>query len=488
MTGRTAYDNHQPIKGLLDRIDAIHYSAEAAAHANKINSARSVQTPWRSPDELMESQPETVTAQPDEQATPLVPPIPELPDPEALQPEQMQTNAGKTDFDEARSEETLGDEAWPSGTSDVVLLNPNQLSAPTPVPRSRTFMLVLALAIGIGISLPVTFLTIFYFRNYAPELQAPAAHNVVAAKAADSGMAIVAKTTQAVGPTAAPKLVLKPIPVRSPEKSRLTTVSAVVHTKPNIVMKPSGERLTAPIAPLSASPMANHKSARFAKAGALTIPMRPLAPAEVAAASIRLIVLRELTVVAGDSISLPARLDPPPRIPNAGRVLIRGLPEGFSISQAKKSNSGAWVLDPRALAAARIQVPKTANGRITISIALAGKSDDALARADSTITVVSAPDATRLSSAEAATLVQRGDALMTSGDIDAARLLFRLAAEGSSGAGAFKLAETYDPNVAKRSAGAAWSASLERARAWYMRAAVLGADKATQRLRTLPSP
>ncbi len=487
MPGRTAYDNSQPIKGLLDRIDAIHYSAEAAAHANKISSTRSVQTPWRSPDEPMERLPEPVDQESDEQETPYVPPAPELPDTETLQSAQILANEGETDIDETQSAETWEREPWPSETSQTPLLTPDQLSAPTTEPRSRTFMLVLALAIGIGISLPATLLTIFYFRNYAPKLQLPAAHKVVVAKLASSKMVLVAEVAQARGPTTAPKLVLKPAPLRNGEKAGLATVSAVIHPKPIIIVKPSGERIATPIAPLSASVAANQKPARFAKAGALGAPLMPPALGKAAAASVRLIVLRELTVVAGDSISLPARLDPPPRIPNAGRILIRGLPDGFSVSRAKKSNDGAWVLDPRALAAARIQVPKTANGRVTISIALAGKSDDALASANSTVTVISAPDATRLSSAEATTLVKRGDTLMASGDIDAARLLFRLAAEGSSAAGALKLAETYDPNVAKTGAGTAWSASLERARAWYMRAAVLGADKATQRLRKLSS-
>jgi TPR repeat protein len=51
----------------------------------------------------------------------------------------------------------------------------------------------------------------------------------------------------------------------------------------------------------------------------------------------------------------------------------------------------------------------------------------------------------RLSAADAAAFLARGDALFSAGDIDAARLFYERAAEAGEAEAAIRLGETFDP-------------------------------------------
>ena len=74
---------------------------------------------------------------------------------------------------------------------------------------------------------------------------------------------------------------------------------------------------------------------------------------------------------------------------------------------------------------------------------------------------------------EAAKLVERGNALFDSGDIAAARLFFRRAADAGDPAAASALATTYDSDVlAKRMLR--YAANPDEAQRWYARARELG--------------
>jgi hypothetical protein len=88
----------------------------------------------------------------------------------------------------------------------------------------------------------------------------------------------------------------------------------------------------------------------------------------------------------------------------------------------------------------------------------------------------------RLDSEEIDVLIKRGKDLLADGDVAAARLLFRRAAEAGSAEGAFTLGTTFDP-VALRRLGAIGAApDLAQARQWYRRAAELGSSAAKQQL------
>ncbi len=88
----------------------------------------------------------------------------------------------------------------------------------------------------------------------------------------------------------------------------------------------------------------------------------------------------------------------------------------------------------------------------------------------------------RLDSEEIAILVKRGNDLLADGDIAAARLLLRRAAEAGSADGALALGTTFDPIALQRLGAIGAVADLAKARQWYQRAAELGSSAASQQL------
>lgn len=82
-------------------------------------------------------------------------------------------------------------------------------------------------------------------------------------------------------------------------------------------------------------------------------------------------------------------------------------------------------------------------------------------------------------------LVKRGQDLLTSGDVSAARLLLLRAAEGRDARAALLVARTYDPNVLKQLGASGPLADLAQARNWYLRAKEWGDPEAQRQLDTL---
>jgi hypothetical protein len=96
--------------------------------------------------------------------------------------------------------------------------------------------------------------------------------------------------------------------------------------------------------------------------------------------------------------------------------------------------------------------------------------------------------APRLDSDEIATLVKRGQDFIANGDLAAARLLLRRAAEAGSAEAALTLGTTYDPVMLQRIGAIGATADLAQARQWYQRAAELGSTAASQQLAGLGDP
>jgi hypothetical protein len=96
--------------------------------------------------------------------------------------------------------------------------------------------------------------------------------------------------------------------------------------------------------------------------------------------------------------------------------------------------------------------------------------------------------ALRLDSDEIATLVKRGQDFIADGDLAAARLLLRRAAEAGSAEAALTLGTTYDPVMLRRIGAIGATADPAQARQWYQRAAELGSTAASQQLAGLGDP
>jgi hypothetical protein len=84
-----------------------------------------------------------------------------------------------------------------------------------------------------------------------------------------------------------------------------------------------------------------------------------------------------------------------------------------------------------------------------------------------------------------AALVARGRDYFAAGDVAAARLLLRRAANAGSSQAALALGGSYDPNILKRLGVIGVAGDPQQARQWYLRAAELGSTDAPRRLNQL---
>jgi TPR repeat protein len=87
-----------------------------------------------------------------------------------------------------------------------------------------------------------------------------------------------------------------------------------------------------------------------------------------------------------------------------------------------------------------------------------------------------------LEASEIASLLKRADALIASGDVAAARLVLRRAAEAGDARAAMMLAGTYDPTVLEKLGVHGVVPDLGLARSWYEKAKRFGASEASSQL------
>jgi hypothetical protein len=86
-----------------------------------------------------------------------------------------------------------------------------------------------------------------------------------------------------------------------------------------------------------------------------------------------------------------------------------------------------------------------------------------------------------------ASLLRRADALIASGDVAAARLALRRAADAGDPRAAMALGETYDPALLEKLSVHGIAPDVAMARSWYERAKKFGSAEAPQRLEMLAS-
>jgi TPR repeat protein len=92
-----------------------------------------------------------------------------------------------------------------------------------------------------------------------------------------------------------------------------------------------------------------------------------------------------------------------------------------------------------------------------------------------------------LGSEAIAMLVEQGKRLIASGDVAAARVVLRRAAESNDAAAALMLGSAYDPVVLRQLNVRGLGADIATARSWYRRANDLGSPEASRRLEMLAS-
>jgi hypothetical protein len=98
---------------------------------------------------------------------------------------------------------------------------------------------------------------------------------------------------------------------------------------------------------------------------------------------------------------------------------------------------------------------------------------------------VAPPVGMSLASDEIAMLLKRGKDAFSTGDLAAARLLLRRAAEAGSAEAALALGATFDPLVIRRLGAIGAAPDAAQARQWYQKAVALGSPTASQPLAQL---
>jgi len=173
-------------------------------------------------------------------------------------------------------------------------------------------------------------------------------------------------------------------------------------------------------------------------------------------------------------------------------VAIDGLAPGSTLEAGTPAAPNGWRLADADLQRAVIRPPRGFVGVMDLTVELR-LADDAVVDSKSlqlkwsgesapAPTASAEPSQRHLDAPEITFLMKRGAELMAKGDVSAARMAFRPAAEAGEAAAAFALAETYDPLVLKKMGTIGVTSDAALARQWYEKAKALGSTTAGERL------
>jgi TPR repeat protein len=177
-------------------------------------------------------------------------------------------------------------------------------------------------------------------------------------------------------------------------------------------------------------------------------------------------------------------------------VVIAGLVNGATLSAGRPAGDNVWRLSAADLNSVMIQPPRDFVGAMDLTIELR-LADDTLADRRSLRfewAGAAVPEAKpkafaihQLDPDEIGTLLKRGDELIASGDLAAARLVLQRAAEAGDARAALALAGTYDPIMLEKLAVHGFAPNIAMARDWYEKAKQFGSADAPRRLEMLAS-
>jgi hypothetical protein len=180
-------------------------------------------------------------------------------------------------------------------------------------------------------------------------------------------------------------------------------------------------------------------------------------------------------------------------------VLLRGLESGTRLSAGSPQGPDAWRVAARDVNQLFAYAPKDYVGTMDAAIDLRSANDKVvdshvirlqwLAKAiEPRRNVVVWPEKKalkpllKLPPDEIAMLLRRGQELLKLGDIAAARLMLRRAAEAGNAPAALALGGSFDPVVLREVGVMGFAADAAQARTWYERAVALGSAEASARM------
>jgi hypothetical protein len=185
-------------------------------------------------------------------------------------------------------------------------------------------------------------------------------------------------------------------------------------------------------------------------------------------------------------------------------AVLNGLADGIRIAAGRPYGANGWRLSTRELAQALAYAPKDFVGAIEVTIRLHSDNDVIVDTRPIRLTWIPKPpefpaserqpesaipvqDSTSvtLDISEVATLLRRGQEYLRTGDIAAARLVLRRAANANDFQATLALGSTFDPVVLAELGVLGFLPDANQARMWYEKAARLGSLEASTRIERL---
>src|SRR5215831_8608151 len=175
------------------------------------------------------------------------------------------------------------------------------------------------------------------------------------------------------------------------------------------------------------------------------------------------------------------------------QLVIGGITAGSVFSGGRSIGPTAWSLPASQIETATLTPPRGFAGVMDVAVTLmlvnGSLSDRKVVRLEwlpETSAFQPTPSVSRrIDPGELTALVARGNALVATGDLSGARLLYRRAAEAGNARAALTLAETYDPIVLETLGESGLAPNVAMARLWYKKANELGSTEALARLERL---
>jgi hypothetical protein len=179
---------------------------------------------------------------------------------------------------------------------------------------------------------------------------------------------------------------------------------------------------------------------------------------------------------------------------SGAQVVIGGVPAGSVFSAGRSIGTAAWSLPAWQIETATLTPPRGFVGVMAVAITLMQANGNLTDRKvvhlqwvpeTPALQVPEPAISRRLDPSELNALIARANALVATGDLSGARLLYRRAAEAGNARAALTLAETYDPDVLETLGESGLAPNVGMARAWYKKAKELGSADAPARLERL---
>jgi hypothetical protein len=184
---------------------------------------------------------------------------------------------------------------------------------------------------------------------------------------------------------------------------------------------------------------------------------------------------------------LPFQVRPDEAVDDSYILLLTGLPGNAALIGASRMGTDSWMLSPGALQRLELIVPEWSPTVYEVGVELRRTNGAVVAQSKLWLAIpppALAPGA-KLDESAIKELVRSGDALLSRGNVTAARAIYERAAAMGSAQAALALGTTYDPRRLWTLGVFGMVGDKERARQWYLRAEQLGHPEAKARMAAL---